>query len=95
MSREMDWKLFECSAELPYDAVFMDCQMPEMDGYAATREIRRMEIPGEHIAIIAMTAETLAGAQGTMPFGRNGRLHREACEARRLSRSRSRNGSLG
>jgi CheY-like chemotaxis protein len=48
---------------LPYDAVFMDCQMPEMDGYAATREIRRTERPGEHIAIIAMTAETRGGAR--------------------------------
>jgi CheY-like chemotaxis protein len=48
---------------LPYDAVFMDCQMPEMDGYAATREIRRTERPGEHIAIIAMTAETSGGAR--------------------------------
>ncbi|HEX7500663.1 MAG TPA: response regulator [Polyangia bacterium] len=48
---------------LPYDLIFMDCQMPEMDGYAATREIRRVEGPNRHIPIVAMTAEVLAGCR--------------------------------
>ena len=48
---------------LPYDLIFMDCQMPEMDGYAAAREIRRRESAHQHVPIVAMTAEVLEGCR--------------------------------
>lgn len=48
---------------LPFDLVFMDCQMPVMDGYDATRAIRQpySKVRNKTIPIIAMTANTMQG----------------------------------
>lgn len=45
----------------PYDLVFMDCQMPEMDGFEATSIIRHSTEKWKSIPIIAMTAHAMSG----------------------------------
>jgi two-component system sensor histidine kinase/response regulator len=44
-----------------YDIIFMDCSMPDLDGYQATAELRRLERGGPHrTAIVALTANAMA-----------------------------------
>lgn len=51
----------EAMVHQSFDAVFMDCQMPIMDGFVATREIRKKEGTNQHTPIIAMTANAMKG----------------------------------
>ena len=52
----------EAVAREPFDLIFMDVQMPEMDGFEATQRIRESEAPhGLHTPIVALTAHAMAG----------------------------------
>jgi PAS domain S-box-containing protein len=60
------WEALAKAQTSPYDVIFMDCHMPELDGYEATRKIREIEsisLPasGHPAYIVAMTANALKG----------------------------------
>jgi CheY-like chemotaxis protein len=52
----------DAATRCAYDLVLMDCQMPNLDGYAATRAIRQLD-PSRLIPIVAMTASATPEAQ--------------------------------
>ena len=61
--------------ESSYDVVLMDIQMPIMDGYAATREIRNLKSEIRNVPIIAMTAHAMAGDEDkSLQAGMNGHV---------------------
>ena len=69
-------KMFEKSEQGYYDMIFMDVQMPVMNGYEATRQIRSCGRPdAESVPIAAMTANTFAeDVRNAMDAGMNGHL---------------------
>ena len=54
-------RALEALASTRYDLVLMDCQMPELDGFEATRALRIREGDGRRTPVVAMTANAMAG----------------------------------
>ncbi len=60
---ENGYQALELMSRTKFDIVFMDCEMPELDGYSTTREIRRLEQEkgAERIPVVALTAYAMKG----------------------------------
>jgi two-component system, sensor histidine kinase and response regulator len=59
------WEALDALARRSYDLILMDCDMPELDGCAATELIRRFEAGDDHVVIVAITAQAHGEARGT------------------------------
>ncbi len=69
------FEALEATRTRPYDIIFMDMFMPEMDGLAATREIRALPGPAGRVPIVALTANVMAGdRERFLASGMNGVL---------------------
>jgi PAS domain S-box-containing protein len=58
---EDGYEAYKACMEKDYDLIFMDCQMPKMDGYETSTKIREYEGERKHTPIIAMTANAMDG----------------------------------
>ena len=56
-------KALNLAAENDYQLIFMDCQMPVMDGFEAARQIRQKGNESQRVPIIALTANVVSGIQ--------------------------------
>jgi CheY-like chemotaxis protein len=54
-------EVIEALGRIAYDVILMDCQMPDMDGFEATRRIRRRHDSSASVRIVAMTANAMQG----------------------------------